>query len=119
MRLLLLAICAVLAACAKAPDDIRPTPTNPTPYQAYNCRQLHAEAARLEAALSREVPQQSSARTHDIISDTVIGFPVSGLLGEDVADQIAANRGKLDAVRQAISTRGCDDPNAARPYVPD
>ncbi len=119
MRLLFLEALIVLAGCAASPDDIKPAVTNPTPYQAYDCRQLHAEAARLEAALPGEVSQQEDARTYDIISNLTIGFPVSGILGEDVEDQIAADRGKLGAVRQAIRTRGCDDPNAARPYVPN
>jgi hypothetical protein len=77
---------AIVAGCAKRPENIQPKFASATPYRALSCEQLNEERSRLNAELARiETMQRENANTdavfmtvgvHDGRSRTLLARPV-------------------------------------------
>ncbi len=101
------ALAATLAACAKRPDAIAPVATTMAAYASLSCAEL-ARAEEGEAkALAVLSDQQNSAATGDAVGVFLIGVPVSTVAGGDKAGEIAASKGRLEAMRQAATAKRC------------
>ena len=97
----------LLAACAEKPDAIQPSYVSPTTYDGWSCRQLQAEATRVDNALTRASAQQMKARQNDTAGVIFLGLPVSSLSGGNVAPQIADLKGKKEVIEQTQIRNNC------------
>ena len=105
----IIAVCATaaIAACAKKPEAVGAAYISPSTYDGWSCKQLNAEAVRLDAAYSRAAAQQNKARSNDTVGVIFLGLPVSTLSGGNVADQIASLKGHQQVVHQTQIRKGC------------
>lgn len=112
-KLMLVAALAALAAgCAKSPESIAPAYVSDRIYNDLDCGQLAEEQRNLQSALSVASQQQSDARTNDIVGVVLLGLPVSTLSGGNVAYQVADLKGHLRAVEQSMVRKRCSSGKA-------
>lgn len=116
-RIHLVALAALLSACAKAPESISPAYVSELTYQGLQCDQLAAELARLNYAYSNAATQQNKARTNDVVGVILIGLPVSSLSGDNIAPEIARLKGEQEAVRKTMIMKGCAMPPTPAPVA--
>ncbi len=102
-----LALLLTIAGCAKSPDSIAPAYVSHVTYQSWSCQQLGEEQARLSTALQTASSQQENARTNDITGVALLGLPVSSMSGDNIAPQIAALKGEIEATRKATILKKC------------
>lgn len=93
-----------LAACAARPDAIAPVSMG-SAYAGASCAEASALRAGSAARLATLSRQQDQAATGDAIGVILIGVPVSSLAGGDVAGEIAAEKGRLNALDARL--QGC------------
>lgn len=103
----LMAVAALVAACAKSPESIAPAYVSPLAYQALNCTQITEELARVNVALAQASQQQRDARTNDTVGVILLGLPVSTLSGGNVADQVARLKGEQQTLQQTATQKSC------------
>lgn len=97
----------IVAGCAKSPESIAPAYVSQLNYQNLTCQQLAEENARLTQALAVASKQQQNARTNDTVGVILLGLPVSSLSGDNIAPQIADEKGQIEAIRQRQLAMGC------------
>jgi hypothetical protein len=102
-----LALCALAAGCARAPERIPAAYISPTNYQSLDCPQLAQEGARIDGALAVASIQQRQARRGDTWGVLLIGLPVASISGENIAPEIARYKGEQAAVRQVSTAKNC------------
>jgi hypothetical protein len=113
MKPLLLAAAAAtaLSACAADPATIAPAYVSPATFDAYDCRALRAEAARLSARLAEVTGQQEAAVAADAtnaVIAAVIFWPALLWIGSgDVGPELARLRGEAEALQSAATRKGC------------
>lgn len=97
------ALLAALSACAQAPGAIQPTSMG-NAFAEMSCQDaatmLNAENANLVALTE----QQNNARAGDAIGVFLVLIPVGSLTGGDVAGDIAATKGKIQALEARLAT---------------
>jgi len=103
----LMVVAVLLAACAKSPESIAPAYVSQLNYQNLSCQQLAEENARLTQALTVASKQQQNARTNDTVGVILLGLPVSSLSGDNIAPQIADEKGQMEAIHQRQLALGC------------
>jgi hypothetical protein len=100
----------VVAGCARRPDAIAPVSMPMEAYTSLSCnemaRELQAERGRL-AALSET---QNQAATGDAVGVFLIGIPTSTVFGGDKEGQLAASKGKVQAIEAAAMSKRCTVP---------
>ncbi len=108
------ALAAVLAlsACAQSPDAVAPAPVSPAAFSTMSCRQLQAEAVRLNDDVARLTGQQRQKATTDAVAMGVgmlLFWPALFALGvgSDVAPQLAQAKGQAEAIQAAARRQGC------------
>ena len=108
------ALSAVLAlsACAQSPDTVAPAPVSVVAFSAMSCRQLQAEAVRLNDDVARLTGQQQQKATNDAVAMGVgmlLFWPALFALGagSDVAPQLAQAKGQAEAIQAAARQKGC------------
>jgi hypothetical protein len=109
---LALAAALVLSACAQSPDAVAPAPVSVAAYSTMSCRQLQAEAVRLNGDVARLTGQQQRKATNDAVAmgvGMVLFWPALFALGAgaDVAPQLAHAKGQAEAIQAAARQRGC------------
>jgi hypothetical protein len=97
----------MLASCAQAPEEVRPSYVSSVAYESWTCRQLGEEQARLQAALTAASSQQNQTRSNDVAGWLFIGLPVGSMSGGNVAPEIANYKGDIQAVQQAMIRKNC------------
>lgn len=102
-----IAMAAMLAACAKNPDSISAQYISDVTYRPLTCQDLSVESARTNAALARASTQQENARTNDTVGVLLIGIPVSSLSGDNIAPEIARYKGELEAINRVQAQKKC------------
>ena len=102
---LALTLAATLAACAPRPDAIAPVPMTGA-FDGISCTTARAQLAREQASLATLSRQQNDAATADAIGIFVAIIPISTVLGGDKSGEIAATKGKIDALETRISACG-------------
>ncbi len=109
---LALAAAMALSACAQSPDEIAAAPVSTATYSSMSCRQLQAEAVRLNNDVARLTGQQQKKATNDAVAmgvGMVLFWPALFALGSgsDVAPQLAQAKGQAEAIQAAARQRGC------------
>ena len=97
MKYLIIAAAAIVSACAQSPASIAPASLGDA-YAGLPCRQaanMRATEAKTLAALSAK---QTGAMVGDAIGVLLIAVPLSSLTGGNVAGDIAASKGKINAL---------------------
>lgn len=95
----------LLGACAKSPDAIAPVSMGDA-YQHVSCSKARTMLSEEEANLQALSVQQSNAATGDAIGVFLIAVPMSSVTGGDKAGEIAASKGKVEALKARLVTCG-------------
>jgi len=107
-----LSACLALTACAQSPDEIAAAPVSTAAYSSMSCRQLQAEAVRLNDDVARLTGQQQQKANTDAVAmgvGMVLFWPALFALGSgsDVAPQLAQAKGQAEAIQAAARQKGC------------
>lgn len=112
-KIVSLALCGSLAACASSSSDIRSSYVSPIQYQSYTCQQLAEEASRVSARASELAGVQDSARTNDAVVTTVgvivfwpLLFAIKG--DKQTAAELARLKGEMEAIEKTSIQKNCD-----------
>lgn len=110
-----LIVVALVAGCAKRPENIQPKFASATPYRALSCEQLNDERSRLNTELARiEAIQRENANADAAFMTVgmILFWPaLFGLAATtDRAETIAATKGERDAMELAAREKGCPPP---------
>src|SRR6056297_2416475 len=103
----LMALPAVLVACAQQPENIAAADIGPNPYTSFNCSQLAEEELRISQALENLSADQRRAASGDAWGVFLIGLPMSSMSGNDQETAIAVARGRQQAIDQRQTALGC------------
>lgn len=95
------AIALTLAACAPAPGSIAPV-SMPGAFEGVSCARALSILSDERAALASLEGQQNTALAGDSIGVMIIGLPLSSMMGGDVSGEIAATKGKIEALEQRL-----------------
>ena len=109
---LVLGAALALSACAQSPDAVAPTPVSAAAYSSMSCRQLQAEAVRLNDDVARLTGQQRKKASNDAVAMGVgmlLFWPALFALGagSDVGPQLAQAKGQAEAIQAAARQKGC------------
>lgn len=109
---LAVSIAAIVAGCAKQPNEIAATPTVTSPYLNMSCRQLSDEANVLNQEVAKLTGQQAQVASNDAVATGVALFlfwPAIFFIGHgsDVEPQLAAAKGQQEAIQRAWTQKGC------------
>ena len=110
----MLALAVMLSACSSSPESVQATYVSQHEYDYYDCEMLLQEHELLNVRLQELVELQGDAATNDKFG--VIGgllfLPLAGamLLGEDVEEELALQKGRMNAVQSAGIAKKCDLP---------
>lgn len=101
-----------LSACAPSPDQIMAAPVSSVMYSGLACRQLQAEAIRLNNDVARLTGQQQKKATNDAVAmgvGAILFWPALVALGagSDVSPQLAQAKGQAEAIAAAARQKGC------------
>ena len=108
----LVAVAALLSACATNPKDIAPAYVSPVLYEKLSCDQLAAEAQRVSSAAAAASGQQQSQAGRDAAMvgvSLVLFWPALFFIGGDkgAAAEIARLKGEMQAIEQANIAKNC------------
>jgi len=103
---------AVLAACASSPNQIAATYVSPLVYQGFDCDQMRAEGARINARVAEVTGQQQAAANNDAAMmgvGLVLFWPALFFLQGDKtkSTELARLKGESDALQQAYIQKSC------------
>lgn len=101
----LIAGCA--ASCAKRPDAIVPADIPMAAYTGQDCAGLQTELSKERAALDAVSKAQHDASNGDAFGVFLIGVPMSSTFGGDKEGQVAVAKGKVQAIENAMKSKGC------------
>lgn len=101
------AILAALSSCAKRPDAIVPVDIPMAAYANQDCQQLAQELIKEQQNLAAVSKAQNDAATGDAFGVFLIGVPMSSTFGGDKEGQVAVNKGKVQAIENALKAKGC------------
>lgn len=110
-------VCAVttvafLTGCATASKDIASTYASPLQYQGYDCQQITAESARIQARVTQLGGRLDQAATNDKaigVVGALIFWPALFALGGTKAQEAEYStlKGQYDAIQHASIERKC------------
>lgn len=111
-KIIAIATALVLTGCATASKDISGTYVSPVMYQAYDCQQIAAETARIEARVTQLGGRLDQAASNDkAIAGVgmIIFWPALFALGGTKAQEaeFATLKGQADAINQASIEKKC------------
>ena len=101
----------LMSACAAYPNSIQASYVSPNQYRSYSCEQLFDEAARLNDEVNRVSDVQRANANGDtafVVGSLFLWPVIAGLATtHDHAQELAQDKGQLQAVRTELATRGC------------
>ena len=97
----------LLAACAKAPDQIAAADIDDSAYVTKSCRDLAADRLQITQALDNLSADQKKAKTGDAWGVFLLGLPLSSMSGGDKETAIAIAKGKIQAIDRARERKHC------------
>lgn len=106
-RLLIAAACLGVAGCADRPEDIKSEYIPDSAYASLDCQQLGQEELREGDALTAVSSKQRRAHKTDTWGVLVTGVPFSELTGSDVAELVAREKGKMEAIHRVETSKNC------------
>jgi hypothetical protein len=101
-------LAACITSCAKRPDAIVPADIPMAAYTGQDCPALQTELAKERAVLTAVSADQHSAANGDAFGVFLIGVPMSSTFGGDKEGQVAVAKGKVQAIENAIKSKGCN-----------
>jgi type IV pilus biogenesis protein CpaD/CtpE len=104
---LLFAVVASIAACAKRPEAITPNYVSPMEYDGATCEQLRMESSRVSRALVMASEQQSRARSNDILGVVFLWMPVSSFTGDNISHYVADLKGREETIQRKLTMGEC------------
>jgi hypothetical protein len=112
-KLLAIALCVSLAACATRSHDIAATYVSPLAYQNLTCEQLYAAAERISSRAAQAAGVQDSNASRDALAmgaGLILFWPALFFIGGDGgnAAEIARLKGEIDAIEVASRDKGCN-----------
>lgn len=108
IKLAAIALAAIAtSSCAKRPDAIVPVDIPMAAYTGQSCPALQTEMAKEKAVLSAVSKQQHEAANGDAFGVFLIGVPMSSTFGGDKEGQVAVAKGKVQAIENAMKSKGC------------
>jgi hypothetical protein len=113
MRHLLIAVPALLVACATAPTDIAPVQPSVDGFVVQNCEQLTHERWQRQPRVDELERRLGAAASNDelIAVGGVLFWPAWLALGgtRDLEAEYARLSGEIQAIREAALAAGCTD----------
>ncbi|MCJ7993207.1 hypothetical protein J5N58_01170 [Rhizobium cremeum] len=101
------ALTALAVSCAKRPDAIVPADVPMAAYTGSSCPDLARELVSEQEKLAALSKAQNSAATGDAFGVFLIGVPASSAFGGDKEGQVAISKGKVEAIKNAMRSKGC------------
>jgi len=98
---------AAATSCAKRPDAIVPVDIPMAAYTGQSCAALKSVMAKEKAILHAVSKQQHDAANGDAFGVFLIGVPMSSTFGGDKEGQVAVSKGKVQAIENAMKSKGC------------
>lgn len=116
-------VAASLLGCSTASKDISANYISPVTYQSYDCQQMAAEAARLQAKVTQIGGRLDEAAANDKAitgAGIILFWPALFALGgtKQQEAEYANLRGQADALSQASIEKKCAIPTAAPAPAP-
>lgn len=96
-----------VSACAKRPDAIVPVSIPIEAYTSLSCPQIQAKLNEERARLAGLSAAQDSAATGDAVGVFLIGVPTSSAFGANKEGEVAASKGKVQAMELALQSKRC------------
>lgn len=103
-KIIILSALALLSSCATPPEDIKAVPVAANAYAGWDCNQLNAESAKVNAELLHRSTVQGQMATNDAIGVFAIGVPL-GSLGTDNVKEMEAKLAKLKGESAALDNK--------------
>ena len=100
--IIITAAAVALGACAQSPEAIAPIAMGDI-YGDKTCREASVLLQQEHTKLVGLEAQQRSAKDNDTVGVLLIGLPVSSMSGGDVAGEIGASKGKVQALTARLS----------------
>ncbi|QHQ34880.1 hypothetical protein [Algicella marina] len=107
MKKLIILGCLLVAACAKAPEEISAANIGPNPYTHASCGDLRSEEVRLSQHLTNLSAAQRDAQSGDALGVFLLGLPISSMAGNDKEAEISVTKGRIQAVEQVRIGKRC------------
>lgn len=100
-----------LSACATAPENVAASYVSPQRFDGMSCRQLNAEAQRINSALASATGRQQQAASNDAAMTAVsliLFWPAAFFIqGDDNAGELSRLKGEAEALTATAQARGC------------
>lgn len=103
----ILAASALVFSCAKRPDAIVAVSIPSSAYEVMECPQLSAELLKERDKLAALSKSQNQAATADAVGVFLVAVPAGSLVGADKEGEIAASKGKIQAMETAMIAKKC------------
>lgn len=100
-------VAALVAACAKAPEQISAVEIGDDAYRHYSCSQLRNEKLKIEQDLANLSAKQKAAASGDAWGVFLLGLPLSSMSGNDQEALIAVAKGKTQSLEREMVRKGC------------
>lgn len=97
----------IVFGCAKRPDAIVAVNIPSSAYQVMDCPQLSAELIKEREKLAALSKSQKQAATADAVGVFLVLVPAGSLVGADKEGEIAASKGKVQAMETALIAKQC------------
>ncbi|MBI3438474.1 MAG: hypothetical protein HY054_07470 [Proteobacteria bacterium] len=109
------AVCFIITACATAPQDIVPRPSDDvSEYRGLSCPSLVADATQVQGRLDRLDAAQRRTRTIDTFGVALLFVPVASLFGGNHEGEIADLMWREHVLQRQIREGQCDFTRAAQ-----
>ena len=109
--ILIVGLGMLMSACSSSPESVQATYVSQHEYDDYDCEALLREHELVNVRLQELVELQGEAATNDIVgvAGGLLFLPLAGamLLGEDVEEELALQKGRMNAVQSAGIAKKC------------
>lgn len=111
-KLIPLALCAPLAACATTSSDIAPSYVSSYSYENMSCKRLSQEAETLSAHAAKVFAEQDQKASNDKVATgaaVVLFWPALFFIGGDKAKaaEVAKLKGEMSAIETVNKRKNC------------
>lgn len=96
-----------LAGCATSPNKIKAEYVPDTVYASLSCAQLGQTELQEGDTIATLTNSQRRAHKTDTWTVLAVGVPLSGMLSEDKKEELAREKGKLDAIHRVQIAKAC------------
>lgn len=98
---------SLLSACSARPESIKPSYYSNQVYLSQDCKALSNDLIESQKELAANSEAQNNAADSDAVWVFLVGIPFNKLSG-DHEEAVANNKGKIEAIKSALSINGCE-----------